>query len=780
VTVMPAEIVNQNYPAFLASKEPRHEVAGVEPGPLSPLLWDFAAAIVRTAVRKGLFAIFADCGLSKTRMQGEWIRHFAGPSLGLGLVVAPLGVTEQTIAEFALLGIEAKRVREAADVTGPGIYVTNYERLERFAAFPWDAIVLDESSILKSVDGSIRTLLIDRFSTVPRRLCCTATPAPNDVTELANHAEFLGAMSRAEMLATFFVHDSDGKGASGGGWRLKGHAEQAMWRWMARWAVFVRRPSDLGFPDDGFNLPPLEVRDEVVDAKIVTPGQLFAVGVGGVGSRAQVRKQTLGPRVARALELIQSTPGQWIVWCGLNPEQDAIARALGAEAVSIDGSTPEDARIDRLRAWLESRARVLVSKVRVFGFGLNFQNCHNMLFLGIGDSYEQFYQGVRRCWRFGQKYPVNVRVVVSFAEGEISENVRRKEREAANMAAQVVVAMREVQLEEIRGIATARQDYTTADDVAKDGRWRLMLGDCVERIREVETGSVGLSVFSPPFAALYTYSASERDMGNCRDYDEFFKHFGYLIPELLRVTKPARRACVHVQQVTTTKTTHGVIGWRDFRADVVRAFVAVGWVYDGEIVIDKDPQAQAIRTKSKALMFVQKNKDSTWSRPAMADYILLFRAPGDNPEPIVPDVSNEEWISWARPIWYGIRESETLQSAAGREEKDEKHIAPLQLETVERCVRLWSNRGDLVLTPFLGIGTEAYQAVKLGRRAVGIELKPSYFRAAVKNVRAAVAQHEIFPASPPDSPDSTQAPEIAAPEVTPDAPDALDFLSEDR
>ena len=255
--------------------------------------------------------------------------------------------------------------------------------------------------------------------------------------------------------------------------------------------------------------------------------------------------------------------------------------------------------------------------------------------------------------------------------------------------------------------------------------------------------SAGLSVHSPPFASLYTYSASDRDLGNSRDYDQFFAHYRFIIRELARITMPGRRACVHVQQVSTTKATHGVIGWRDFRADVVRTYQEEGWVYDGEVVIDKDPQVQAIRTKSKALMFVQKNKDSAWSRPAMADYILLFRAPGDNAVPVLTDVTNDEWIRWARPVWYGIRETATLQASAARTDKDEKHIAPLQLETVERCVRLWSNKGELVVDPFTGIGTTGYVALQKGRRFAGVELKPEYFAQAVLNLRSANDQMDL-------------------------------------
>ena len=754
-----------SYSDFLATKEPRLECAGFEPGPVSPLLWPFAADIVRWAIRGGRRAVFADCGLSKTRMQLEIARQYAERSrAGDGdpvLICAPLGVVDQTIAEGAILGLDVRRAKDPLDITlaeppppgstaPPVLWITNYERLERFASLRLYAILLDESSILKSVDGKTRTLLINEFSRVPHRFCFSATPAPNDVSELANHAEFLGVMSRVEMLATFFVHDSDGKGTGNGkgGWRLKGHAESAMWRWMARWAVYVRRPSDLGYSDDGFVLPALDVRQEIVKVPVEPEaGSIFATGtLGGVGARQRTRKASINPRVERALEVIRGSPAgsQWVVWCGLNPESTAIAEALGSAAVEIAGDDADVNKIDREARWRRGEVRVLVTKPKIFGHGMNWQHCANVLFLGLGDSYEQYYQSIRRCWRFGQRAPVDVRIVISDAEGDVANNVRRKETEAARMAASVVAAMREVQMEEVRGASASGRDEYTESVEERPGSWKLMLGDCVKRIAEIESASVGLSIFSPPFAALYTYSASARDMGNCRSYEEFFEHYSYLVPELLRVTKPGRRACVHVQQVTTTKTTHGVIGWRDFRADVVKAHTAAGWVYDGEIVIDKDPQAQAIRTKSKALMFVQKNKDSSWSRPAMADYILLFRAPGENAQPIVPDVTNEEWILWARPIWYGIRESDTLQAAAGRDARDEKHICPLQLGTIERCVRLWSNPGDLVLSPFAGIGSEGWQSVRLRRRFVGIELKPSYWRAACRNLASALEQGTLF------------------------------------
>ena len=294
-------------------------------------------------------------------------------------------------------------------------------------------------------------------------------------------------------------------------------------------------------------------------------------------------------------------------------------------------------------------------------------------------------------------------------------------------------------------------EYMTAQEHGDN--WQLWLGDSCERMAEIPDNSIGLSVYSPPFASLFTYSPTPRDLGNSAGRGQFFEHYGFIIRENLRITMPGRICAVHVQQLTTTKAAHGVIGMTDFRGEVIRAYMDNGWIFHGEVTVDKDPQAQAIRTKAQALMFVTKNRDSSMTRPALADYLLLFRKPGENAVQIKNDVTNDEWIEWASPIWtdhhdggwltedghicpvwYGIRETDTLNTKVARESADERHICPLQLGFIERCVRLWSNPGELVLTPFAGIGSELYQAVKLGRRAVGIELKPSYWRTAVENL----------------------------------------------
>jgi superfamily II DNA or RNA helicase len=410
------------YEAFLASKKRRsvdlgHDVGADE---VHPTLFEWQRAIVQWAIKRGRAAIFADCGLGKTFMQLEWARLSAERTL----ILAPLSVARQTAREAVKIGTTARYVRDPDDVVEPGIYISNYEMAHHFDPSAFDAVVLDESSILKNVDGPTRRRLTDQFAHVPHRLACTATPAPNDVAELCNHAEFLGILPRSEMLASFFVHDDDG-------WRIKGHASEPMHEWMGQWAVALRRPSDLGWPDDGYLLPPMNVHAEVVDVDIEAEGQLFATDLGGVGGRSKVRRHTLADRCDRAIDLVRSNGDQWIVWCGLNDEATAIARAV-PDAVNVDGATSPDDKAEALEAFQDGVIRVLVTKASIAGFGMNFQQCHRMAFVGMSDSYESYYQAVRRCWRFGQTEPVDVHIVVSNIERQIVDNVRRKETEASS------------------------------------------------------------------------------------------------------------------------------------------------------------------------------------------------------------------------------------------------------------------------------------------------------------------------------------------------------------
>ena len=709
-----------DYATFLESKKREWTGCG-EDIPIEALpsgLKDFQASLTRWALKKGRSAIFADTGLGKTWMQVAWAAQIPGRVL----ILAPLCVTSQTIGEAAKMGITVGLLG-----SGEQIEITNYERLHHVTPSNYSGIVLDESSILKSFDGKTRSKLIAEFSQTPYRLCCTATPAPNDIAELANHCEFLGIMTRAEMLATFFVHDENG-------WRLKGHAHDAFYRWLSSWGMFLRHPSELGFSDEGYQLPGLTIEQVVVDSGAVPRGEyLFpGMGLGGIRGRLGARRTSLDARVTEAARIVCETPGQWIVWCGLNDEQSGMAALLNGDHVSVAGQDDEEKKRERISSFLSGESRILVTKPKIAGFGLNLQCCHNMIFLGIGDSYETYYQAIRRCYRFGQASPVTVKIIVSEAETEIVSNVQRKEAEASKMASDLMAHVVDIEREEIG--MQQRERQALVRDVANRDKWTLRQGDCVEEMAGIADDSVDLSVFSPPFQSLYTYTNSERDIGNSSNREEFLEHLGYMVKELLRITKPGRLACCHIQQIATQLAKDGVIGMEDLRGKVIDLFKSHGWIHHGEITIDKDPQAQAIRTHSKALLFVQLKKDSSWLRPALADYIAVFRKPGENAVAIHPDISNNEWIEWARPIWYGIRESDTLNVREGRANDDDRHICPLQLGTIERCVRLWSNPNELVFSPFAGIGSEGYQSILNGRRFLGVELKPEYFRAAKVNL----------------------------------------------
>ena len=715
-----------NYSAFLKEKQVLVPTSGIDvkDADINAILFPFQRDLVRWALRKGRSAIFADTGLGKSFMQLEWARLTGERAL----IVAPLSVARQTVGEARKLGIDLRYARQQE---GLPLTITNYEMIDHFDPSYYGAVVLDESSILKSFDGKTRSKLISAFRDTPYRLCCTATPAPNDIAELANHAEFLGIMSRTEMLAMFFVHDDEG-------WRLKGHAREPFYRWLASWGMSLKRPSDLGYSDDGYDLPALSILPEIVPVEYAPAGQLFHTTLKGVGDRAAVRRSTLSERVEAATALINAESKPWIAWVGLNDEGRELAKAVPGSVLVEGDQTPED-KADALERFIAGEVRVLITKPRIAGFGMNFQHCNRMVFVGLSDSYEQYYQAIRRCWRFGQTQEVRAHIVLTEPEEPIYQNVLAKEREAEATGQELVKHVAQYERAEIGG---GQNTFVYKTKTVEGEGWTMMLGDSAERLKGVADQSVDISVFSPPFQSLYTYSPTERDLGNSKSAAEFWEHFGFISRELLRVMKPGRNVCVHVAQIPTQKARDGVIGLTDFRGATIQHFQEQGFIYHGEVCIDKDPQAQAIRTKSKALLFVQLRKDAAWLRPALADYILVFRAPGENAVPIKPDITNNEWIEWARPIWYGIRETETLNVAEGRESNDERHICPLQLGTIERCIRLWSNKGETLLSPFAGIGSEGYESLKHKRKYVGIELKESYFEAAVRNLKRAQALNQ--------------------------------------
>lgn len=443
------------YEEFLQRKKVIDQPDG--PGPVDeilPALFDFQRDIVRWALRRGRAAIWADCGLGKTPMQLEWARQMYLATGRPVMIVAPLAVSSQTIREGAKFGIPVDHWRDG-EITD-GIGTTNYERLHRFDPADFGAIVLDESSILKSYTGKYRTDLVQRWSRVPYRLACTATPAPNDFMEIGNHAEFLGTMSRTEMLSMFFVHD----GGETQKWRLKGHAESEYWKWMCSWATMLRKPSDLGYEDGGFKLPPLNV--EQVEVEIGNPqdGFLFHMEAKTLEDRRAARRDTIAERVAATADIINQSNEQWLVWCGFNDESTALTRAING-AVEVKGADSDEHKERSAVAFQDGSIRVLVTKPTMFGFGMNFQCCHNMAFVGLSDSYEQYYQALRRCWRFGQSNPVNAYIVISARDGAVLENIGRKESQAESMANNMVSHMAKVSREIIHDERMSRVEYVT-------------------------------------------------------------------------------------------------------------------------------------------------------------------------------------------------------------------------------------------------------------------------------------------------------------------------------
>ena len=722
----------KQYNEFLAAKKKTHVTSGFDPDATDYGLFDFQAAILNWACKRGRAAIFADTGLGKTAMQVAWADQVAKHTKGRVLILAPLCVAQQTVKEAARIGVDVVYARNGAN-TDAGIVITNYEMMEHFSPSDFSGVVLDESSILKSLSGKTRTALIENFIKTPYKLSCTATPSPNDFMELGNQAEFIGIMSRTEMLATYFIHD----GGDTSKWRLKGHGKAKFWEWMASWSVCIRNPSDIGLDGSKYILPGLAIHQHVVDASYIPEDHLFPVVAQTLTDRRAAKRASLRDRVAKAVDIANSTSGHVIIWCHLNDESNELKRLI-PDAEEVYGTLSIDEKESRINRFSRGESRVIITKPSITGFGLNWQHCSDMIFVGMDDSFESYYQAVRRCYRFGQKNKVNVHIISSESEGEVKKNIERKAAQADEMSLQMVAHMRKFTTMEIKGISIEKSDYSR--DLKSGDGFDLHLGDCVEVTQEMEDESIDYTVFSPPFASLYTYSNSDRDMGNSRNHAEFYAHFEYLIGELFRVTRSGRLLSFHCMNLPATIQNDGFIGIKDFRGELIRLFVDAGWIFHSEVVIWKDPVTAMQRTKAIGLLYKQLKKDSCISRQGIPDYLVTMRKPGDNQSPVTkhPDEFPVGlWQRYASPVWMDINPSNTLQFRSARESDDERHICPLQLEVIERAIDLWTNPGDLVYSPFAGIGSEGYVAIQKGRRFVGAELKRSYWDLACRNLATA-------------------------------------------
>lgn len=761
-----------DYATFLASKRAEVQPSGFEVAPesINPKLFPFQRDIVRWALQLGKAAVFAECGMGKTAMQLEWAHHVAQHTGGRVLILAPLAVAEQTVREGQKFDIPVEHVYSKDDLNGVQIVITNYERLHLMDASAFTGIVLDESSILKAFTGKTKRQIVDSFRSTPYKLACTATPAPNDHLELGNHADFLDVMASNEMISRWFINDT----MSAGSYRLKAHAEKDFWRWLTSWSVCISKPGDLGDEYDmpGFDLPELRIHEHQLSANAASiqraqsEGMLFPDTNPSSTTLHKVKRESLSDRVQKVVELVESISAAdaIIVWCDTNYEADALRAALPM-AVEVRGSDSTSAKEEKLRAFSRGDARIIITKPDIAGFGLNWQHCHQMIYAGVGFSFEKLYQSLKRTHRYGQERPVEAHLIYAETEGNVRAALADKQSAFEIMQRSMNEAMR------IHGLFRDgnRLVLTPAGQDARRGEnWTMYLGDCVPTSATLDDNSVDFSVYSPPFANLYIYSDSEADMGNSADNDEFFQHYKYLIREMYRVTLPGRLTAVHCKDLPAYMNRDGSAGLRDFPGEIIRAHEECGWQYHSRVTIWKDPVIEMQRTKNHGLLHKNFSERAEACRQGMPDYLLVFRKwpieggreikqrrvvgdyIGTNP-PTESEISprgrgRDEnysiavWQRYASPVWYDIEQTNVLNYLIAKSDQDSKHICPLQLDVIARCIDLWSAPGETVLSPFAGIGSEGYEALKRGRRFIGIELKREYFDIACANLAEAERQ----------------------------------------
>jgi len=727
-----------DYETFVKQKRRIEVATGHNPSDLNEHLFDFQHAIVTWAVRRGRAAIFADTGLGKTLMQLSWADEVASHTGGVVLILAPLAVSEQTIEQGSTFGIEVRRVPNGSTPDGPGVWITNYERMDHIDFDSLHGLVLDESSILKSHDGKTRQRIINAAQRIPYRLSCTATPSPNDFEELGNQCEFLGVMTRTEMLATYFVNDTGDTGT----WILKGWGQSRFWEWMGSWAVVLRNPSDIGFDGSRYILPAPEYIEHVVETE--QSGDLFAKPAQTLAERRKAQRDSIESRCKALADVVNADQSEpWLIWCHLNDEAEMLQQLIPG-SVNVQGSDKPEDKAARMMDFSHGNLRVLISKPKICGFGMNWQHCARMAFVGLDDSFEKFYQAVRRCYRFGQNRNVLVHLFTAENEGQILQNLKRKELQHHEMSEKMIAHMKDIMNTELQGQVNVVDEYS--EDTHTGEGYTVHLGDCVKWARRMDDNSIDYSVFSPPFADLFVYSNSDHDMGNCKDDGEFVAQFRFLVSELFRVLKPGRNVSFHCMNLPTTKMRQGFIGIRDFRGDLIRVFQDAGFVYHSEVCIWKDPVVAMQRTKALGLLHKTIRENSTMTRMGLPDYVVTMRKPGDCDERVTHDGVNDLpvdlWQKYASPVWFDIDQGRTLNKMPARDENDQKHMCPLQLDVIERCIHLWTNKGDLVFSPFTGIGSEGYTAVRMGRRFVGTELKPQYWKLACQNIEDACSEQK--------------------------------------
>ena len=703
------------YQEFLKNKQKQITNSGfdLDQNELNPNLFSFQKHIVKKALHNGKYAIFADCGLGKTLMQLEWAYQVNKKTKSKVLILAPLAVKGQTIEEANKFNIDISKID-----------IINYEQLDNINFSQYSGVVLDESSILKNFEGKLKNQIINSFKNTPYKLACTATPSPNDPMELGNHSEFLDIMSRNEMLSMYFIHD----GGNTSKWRLKGHAKNIFYKWVSSWAIMLSKPSDIGFNDaKGYNLPKLNMVKKEIKTNKRNNGLLFNnIAVSATNFNQELRITKID-RLEEAAKIVNSSKENFIIWIKQNEEGELLKKLI-PESVEVKGSDLPEYKESKLLGFAKNEFRVLITKAKIAQFGLNYQNCRNQIFASLDFSFEGLYQAIRRSYRFGQKNEVNIYIISTDTMQNVIESINQKQKQFETMQKEMTKNINQ-------SIINESNSLNVVNEIKNDDYW-IMNGDSIQLIKKIKDDSIGFSVFSPPFAELYTYSNHIEDMGNSKDYNEFLTQFSFLVKELYRVIISGRNVAVHCMDLPIQKGKEGYIGLRDFSGLIIKAFQDCGFIYHSRITIWKDPVVEMQRTKALGLLHKQVKKDSTMSRVGIPDYVLIFRKDGERINPVRnTEIPVDLWQKIASPVWMDINYSDTLQGfRSAREDKDEKHICPLQLPTIERLILLYSNENDTIFTPFMGIGSEVYQAIKMNRKGVGIELKESYYNLASKNI----------------------------------------------
>lgn len=727
-----------NYQEILERKKVRRIESGFDASDLNPALFDFQQYCVLKMLKMGKGAIFAGCGNGKTLMQLEWAKQVAEHEGKPVLILAPLSVSKQTIAEGAHFGYHVVLHRDRTP--DDKLIITNYEQIENIKAEEFVGVVLDESSILKNFTGHYKRLLIEVFKPIPYKLCCSATPSPNDLNEIGNHSEFLDVLDAQDMRSRWFVRE---EGMNN--YRLKGHAKSDFYGWIASWAIMFENPADIGFVETGkkFILPPLNYVEHTIESE-PEDGCIFAQGiVNATNFNAELRK-TMNERLEMAANLAREADGQVLIWIKQNAEGD-ILRKLLPEAVEVRGNDKDTVKEERLLDFAAGKFKILISKARICGYGMNFQNCGTQIFAAPDFSFEDFYQQVRRSYRFGRKGAVNIHLIITDSMANARATIERKQKNFEEMLHEINQNVNEHKY----GLLN---DYEYRE--YKDDFVFLMKGDTTIEIKRIPDNSVDLIIFSPPFSSLFTYSNYIHDMGNNESHEEFFAQYAFLLRELYRILKPGRLMCCHTKDLGVYKNSAGYTGMYDFTGEHTRHVLAEGFKLHSKVTIWCDPVLEMQRTKTQRLLYKQVTSDSSKTGIGMAEYITIFKKwDGDEAdwEPIQnlnrENFPLETWQKWASPVWMDIKRTDVLTASEGTAMGDEKHICPLQLEVINRLVNLWSNEGEVVFTPFLGIGSEIYEAVKNNRRGIGCELKDSYFDVAVRNIKmieASAKQKTLF------------------------------------